>query len=75
MAVPKAPPLPPPEVEVKTTSPTPGDVAVDVSIRRDGANRGQPRRYRGEGKTFDDAATDVLKKIFDDPTSGEFHRK
>lgn len=75
MAAPKTPPLPPAEVEVTTTSPTPGDVAVDVSVRREGANRGWPRRYKGEGKTFDDATTDVIKKIFDDPISGEFHRK
>lgn len=72
---PKTPPLPPAEVEVKTTSPVSGDVAVDVRIRREGANTGRPREYQGNGRTQDEATRDVIRKILDDPLSGEFHRR
>lgn len=67
--------LPPPEVEVTTSTPSPGDVAVDLTVTRDGANRGQPRTYKGEGRSTDEAVKDVVKKLLDDPMSGEFIRK
>lgn len=61
--------LPPTKVEVKSGT-TEGLVVTNVNLSREGAAK--EKLFTGIGKDNDEATKDVIEKIFDDKTSGEY---
>lgn len=63
-----APTLPRPNVSVGISRGMTGKHNVDVNISRDGVGRG----YRGRGSSESEAVVDVVRKILDDRSTGEW---